>query len=149
MARTVQRLRAVRHESPPPPLSVLVADDDADMRSLIAASLRIDGHHVIETRDGVELLERLTEVLNDPSRSPAVIVTDVLMPNLSGLGVLAALRRARWDVPVILMTALDDDSVLTVAQRFGVVTLFKKPVNIENLRTAVLNARFVIKRRSN
>jgi len=71
------------------------------------------------------------------------------MPNLSGLGVLAALRRARWDVPVILMTALTDDSVLTVAQRFGAVTLFKKPLNIDNLRTAVLNARFVLKRRSN
>jgi CheY-like chemotaxis protein len=128
---------------PPPPLCVLVADDDADMRSVIASSLRIDGHHVVETRDGVELLDRLTEVLNDPSRRPAVVVTDVLMPNLSGLGVLAALRRARWDVPVILMTALHDESVLTVAQRFGVVTLFEKPINIDNLRTAVLNARFV------
>jgi len=117
------------------------------MRSLIASSLRIDGHHVIETRDGVELLDRLTEVLNDPSRRPVVIVTDVLMPNLSGLGVLAALRRARWDVPVILMTALTDESVLTVAQRFGVVTLFKKPVDIDDLRTAVLNAR--LERRSN
>jgi CheY-like chemotaxis protein len=131
----------------PPPFSVLVAEDDADMRSLIASSLRIDGHHVIETRDGVELLDRLTEVLNDPSRRPVVIVTDVLMPNLSGLGVLAALRRARWDVPVILMTALTDESVLTVAQRFGVVTLFKKPVDIDDLRTAVLNAR--LERRSN
>ena len=132
-----------------PAFSVLVADDDEDMRSLIAASLRMDGHHVVETRDGAELLERLTEVLNDPSRRPVVIVTDVLMPNLSGLGVLAALRRARWDVPVILMTALNDESVLTVAQRFGVVTLFKKPINVDNLRTAVLNARLAIRRRSN
>ncbi len=140
----------MRFERPSDPaFSVLVADDDEDMRSLIANSLRVDGHHVVESRDGAELLERLTEVLNDPSRRPVVIVTDVLMPNLSGLGVLAALRRARWDVPVILMTALDDESVLTVAQRFGVVTLFKKPVNVDNLRTAVLNARLAIRRRSN
>jgi two-component system response regulator (stage 0 sporulation protein F) len=140
----------VRFESPShPAFSVLVADDDEDMRSLIANSLRLDGHHVVESRDGAELLERLTEVLNDPTRRPVVIVTDVLMPNLSGLGVLAALRRARWDVPVILMTALDDESVLTVAQRFGVVTLFKKPFNVDNLRTAVLNARLAIRRRSN
>jgi two-component system, OmpR family, response regulator len=132
-----------------PPFSVLVAEDDEDMRSIIANSLRIDGHHVVETRDGAELLDRLTEVLNDPSRRPVVVVTDVLMPNLSGLGVLAALRRARWDVPVILMTALNDESVLTVAQRFGVVTLFKKPVDIDDLRTAVLNARLFSERRSN
>ncbi len=137
----------VPFESPPRlPFSVLVADDDEDMRSLIADSLRMDGHHVVETCDGADLIERLTEVLNDPSRRPVVIVTDVLMPKLSGLGVLAALRRARWDVPVILMTALNDESVLSVAQRFGVVTLFKKPVDIDNLRTAVLNASTIRKR---
>jgi CheY-like chemotaxis protein len=150
LARDVQRPGVVTvHNPAQPPFSVLVAEDDEDMRSLIANSLRIDGHHVVETRDGAELLDRLTEVLNDPSRRPVVIVTDVLMPNLSGLGVLAALRRARWDVPVILMTALNDESVLTVAQRFGVVTLFRKPVDIDDLRTAVLNARLSSQRHSN
>jgi CheY-like chemotaxis protein len=123
----------VTADSSPPPFCVLVAEDDEDTRSLIANSLRIDGHHVIETRDGVELLDRLTELLNDPSRRPVVVVTDVLMPNLSG----------------ILMTALNDESVLTVAQRFGVVTLLKKPVDVDDLRTAVLNARLSNERRSN
>ncbi len=127
-------------ESPRPALSVLVADDDEDMRSLIAETLRRDGHHVGEARDGVDLLERVRETLDDPSRRGIVVVTDVLMPNLSGLGVLAALRRSRWQVPVILMTALDDESVTTVAKRFGVVTVFKKPVDVDDLRTAVLNA---------
>jgi two-component system OmpR family response regulator len=130
----------VRFEPQPPPLTVLVADDDEDARSLIVAAIRTDGHQVVETRDGVELLDRLTEVLRDRTRRPAVVVTDVLMPNLSGLGVLAALRRARWDVPVILITAMSDPSVFTVAQRFGVVTVFKKPLDFDNLRTAVLNA---------
>jgi two-component system OmpR family response regulator len=96
-------------------LSVLVADDDEDTRAVIAETLRGDGHHVGEARDGVDLLDRLKEALDDPSRRPLVVVTDVLMPNLSGLGVLAALRRSRWQVPVILMTALEDESVLTVA----------------------------------
>jgi len=127
-------------ESPHAASSVLVADDDEDMRSLIAETLRGDGHHVGEARDGVDLLDRLKEALDDPSRRPLVVVTDVLMPNLSGLGVLAALRRSRWQVPVILMTALDDESVLTVAKRFGAVTVFKKPIDVDDLRTAVLNA---------
>jgi PleD family two-component response regulator len=73
---------SVRYQKPPPPLTVLVADDDEDTRALIVAAVRADGHHVIETRDGIELLDRLTEVLNDPTRRPAVIVTDVLMPHL-------------------------------------------------------------------
>jgi two-component system, NtrC family, response regulator AtoC len=130
----------VRFEQPTQPLTVLVADDDEDARALIVAAIRTDGHHVLESHDGVELLDRLTEVLSAPTRRPDVIVTDVRMPNLSGLGVLAALRRARWDVPVILITAMTDPSVLTVAQRFGVVTVFKKPLDLDNLRTAVLNA---------
>jgi CheY-like chemotaxis protein len=121
-------------------LSVLVADDDEDTRAVIAETLRGDGHHVGEARDGVDLLDRLKEALDDPSRRPLVVVTDVLMPNLSGLGVLAALRRSRWQVPVILMTALEDESVLTVAKRFGAVTVFRKPIDVDDLRTAVLNA---------
>lgn len=121
-------------------LSVLVADDDEDMRALVTETLRGDGHHVCEARDGVDLLDRLKEALDDPSRRPLVVVTDVLMPNLSGLGVLAALRRSRWPVPVILMTALEDESVLTVAKRFGAVTVFRKPIDVDDLRTAVLNA---------
>jgi two-component system OmpR family response regulator len=127
-------------EFPHAGLSVLVADDDEDMRTLIAETLRGDGHHVGEARDGVDLLDRLKEALDDPSRRPLVVVTDVLMPNLSGLGVLAALRRSRWQVPVILMTALEDESVLTVAKRFGAVTVFRKPIDVDDLRTAVLNA---------
>jgi CheY-like chemotaxis protein len=130
----------VHYESPAPPLTVLVADDDEDVCALIAAEVRADGHRVVETRDGVELLDRLTEVLSDPTERPAVIVTDVLMPNLSGLGVLAALRRARWDIPVIVVTAVKDTSVLTVAQRFGALTVLKKPLNMGKLRTAVQNA---------
>jgi two-component system response regulator AtoC len=127
-------------ESPHPALCVLVADDDPEMRAVVAEALRRDGHYVREAQDGVDLLERLREALDDPSRRAVVVVTDVLMPNLSGLGVLAALRRSPWQVPVILMTGLNDESVVTVAERFGAVTVFRKPIEIDNLRTAVLNA---------
>jgi CheY-like chemotaxis protein len=121
-------------------LIVLVADDDDDLRALIAEALRTDGHDVIEARDGADLLGRLDDAVVGGKRVPTVIVTDVLMPNLSGLGVLSILRRARWDIPVILMTALADDSVLTVARRLGAVTLFRKPVDVDGLRAAVRSA---------
>jgi CheY-like chemotaxis protein len=127
-------------ETSPPPLTVLVADDDEDMRELVAESLRCDGHCVIEARDGAELLERLGQALDHPGTRPDVVISDVLMPNLSGLGVLDALRRAQWHVPVILMTVLSDDSVRTTARRLGAVTVFRKPIDPDDLRTAVLNA---------
>jgi CheY-like chemotaxis protein len=123
-----------------PPLTVLVADDDEDMRSLVVATLVSDGYRVIEARDGAELLDHLSDALEDPNARPDVVVTDVLMPKLSGLGVLDALRRAQWNVPVILMTVLGDGSVETLAHRLGAVCVLRKPLDVDDFRTAVLNA---------
>jgi len=122
------------------PITVLVADDDEDMRSLVAETLRADGHAVIEARDGAELLERLEQALEHGSGRPEVVVADVMMPHLSGLGVLSALRRAQVHFPVILMTVLADESVHTIAKRLGAVGVLRKPFDVDDLRTAVMNA---------
>jgi FixJ family two-component response regulator len=63
-----------------------------------------------------------------------------MMPHLSGLGVLDALRRAHLHFPVILMTVLVDNSVHTVARRLGAVGVLHKPFDVDDLRTAVMNA---------
>jgi len=127
-------------ESAPKPMTILVADDDEDMRSLVSETLRADGHRVMEARDGEELLGHLRRALDEPGERPDVVVTDVLMPRLSGLGVLDALRRVHWNVPVILMTVLRDSSVHTLAKRLGAVCVLQKPLGVEDLRSAVLRA---------
>ncbi len=120
--------------------TVLVADDDEDMRALVATSLREDGYLVREACDGAELLTQLEEALDDPSSRPDVVVSDVMMPGLSGLGVLSALRRAQQDVPVILITVLSDDTIHIVARRLGAVGVLRKPFDIDDLRTAIIHA---------
>jgi len=120
--------------------TVLVADDDDDMRALVAATLRADGYNVLEASDGVELLDQLERALDDPRARPDVVVTDVMMPRLSGLGVLDALKRAQQHFPVVLMTVLADVSVDIVARRLGAVGVLRKPFDIDDLRTAVVNA---------
>ncbi len=126
-----------------PPLSgtILVADDDDDVRALVARVLRDDGYRVLEARDGAELLDRLEGALDDPSMRPDVVVADVMMPKMSGLGVLQALRRAGVDFPVILMTVFGDTSVNVVAKRLGAKGVLRKPFDLDDLRTAVMNAR--------
>jgi len=125
---------------PPTPTTVLVADDDDDMRDLIAATLRSDGYEVLEATDGVDLLDRLERALDDPHERPDVVVTDIMMPRLSGLGVLDALRRAQLHVPVILMTVLADQSVHIVARRLGAVGVLRKPFDADDLRAAIMSA---------
>ena len=122
------------------PLLVLVADDDEDMRAHVAATLRADGCSIIEARDGAELLEVLRHAINDPELRPDVLVTDVRMPRLSGLGVLDALRRAQWNLPVIMMTVVSDESIRTVAKRLGAIGVLHKPFDPNDLVIAVRNA---------
>ncbi len=122
-------------------LRVMVADDDEDMRALVTATLHADGCSTVEACDGEELLELLRTSLDEPWLRPDVVVADVKMPKLSGLGVLAALKRARWDLPVVMITVVSDESIHTVAKRLGAVGVLHKPFDPNDLLTAVRNAR--------
>jgi CheY-like chemotaxis protein len=126
---------------PDEPLVVVVADDDDDMRDLVASALRADGCATLEAHDGQELLELLELAIDDPRLRPDVLVTDVKMPRLSGLGVLEALKRAQWSLPVVMMTVVADDSIHTVARRLGAVGVLHKPFDPADLVTAVRNAK--------
>jgi CheY-like chemotaxis protein len=122
------------------PTKVLVADDDEDMLDLVANTLRSDGYEVRKAHDGADLLEQLEQAIDDPASRPDVVISDVRMPGLSGLGVLHALKRAQQHIPVILMTVLVDETIHVVAKRLGAVGVLRKPFDIDDLRTAVLNA---------
>jgi CheY-like chemotaxis protein len=126
--------------SPPRPLRVLVADDDEEMRAFVTATLQADGCSTVEAHDGRELLDLLRNALDETDLRPDVIVADVKMPGLSGLGVLAALQSTKWDRPVVLITVLTDESIPTVAKRLGAVGILHKPFDPDDLVTAVRNA---------
>jgi len=118
---------------------VFVAEDDDDMRAMITWALRSDGHRVVEARDGTELLGLLA-VAESPEVRPDVIVTDVFMPGYSGVGVLGALRAARWEVPVIVITARHEGTVVEDALRLGATAVLRKPLDISELCAAVTRA---------
>jgi CheY-like chemotaxis protein len=123
------------------PTTVLVADDDDEFRSLVVEALQSEGYHVFEARDGGELLSLLADIMDDPATRPDVVVADVRMPSLSGLGVLAELKRARVNVPVVIMTGFAPASVELVAKRLGATGFLKKPFDLDSLQTAVKRAR--------
>ncbi len=122
------------------PQRALVVDDDDDMRALVAELLRADGFDVVEKADGEAALDLLDSTVQDPDACPEVLIIDVKMPKFSGLGVIDALRRAQVDLPVIVMTALDDRSVTTLARRLGALDVLHKPIAADDLRSAVRSA---------
>ncbi|HEX8789881.1 MAG TPA: response regulator [Polyangiaceae bacterium] len=119
------------------PPRVLLAEDDDEMRQLVAEALRSDGYDVIAVSDGGRLLVTLALELigNDDRALVDLLVLDVRMPIRSGMQVLEQLRAGNWRVPTILMTAFADPSMRERAIQLGAM-LFDKPFDLDDLRTA-------------
>ncbi len=117
--------------------SVLVADDDGEMRRLIGESFRRAGFDVMEVADGRELVRRFRRVPPD-QRETLLIVTDVEMPNMNGLQALQEIRNRMPDAQVIVVTGFSDKSVKTHAEELGAAAVFSKPVDLELLRDTAL-----------
>lgn len=123
------------------PPRVLVAEDDPEMRDLIASALTDEGFDVLQARDGRELVEILGAMLPPTARlqPPDVIITDIRMPGPSGLEGLAILRQSSWAVPVIVITAFGDLATHAEARRLGAAVVLDKPFDLDVLRTAVIS----------
>jgi DNA-binding response OmpR family regulator len=125
-----------------PGKQILLAEDEPEMRALLAQRLRARGHKVIEAPDGTHLCAAIDDMLVGGTRwTPIVdlVITDVRMPGCTGIDVLAWLRRRGWPTPVILITAFGDDALHAEARRLGAFAVFDKPFDLDDLCTAIVN----------
>src|SRR5262245_46918642 len=129
-------------DDPPKAPRILVAEDDAEMRNLLAATLRRHGYEVVEARNGEQLLDLIgSELLHPHTNAPVdLVISDVRMPGWSGLDVLAGLRSADWATPFIVITAFGDFDTHAEARRLGALAVFDKPFDLDDLCTVVLYA---------
>lgn len=118
-----------------PPTRVLVADDDPDLRQVIAEALRAEGFEVIEADCGAQLLDLIGPTLmGKPGGPPAeVVVSDFRMPGLSGISVLGGLRQFDGGLPFILITAFGDPVTHAEARRLGATAVLDKPFEMRQL----------------
>jgi len=122
--------------APPEPSLVLLAEDDAEMRSLVSAQLQDDGYEPVEAQNGVELIRAIHRI--ETALLPlSLIITDIRMPGFDGLEVLEYLRYAGLRVPVILMTGFGDRSTHARARELDAALVLDKPFDIDDLRAAV------------
>ena len=101
---------------------ILIADDEAEIRSLLRLYLENEHYQVIEAEDGVQALELLKK------EQPALCVLDIMMPKLDGYRVLQKLREES-NIPVIILSAKDADSEKILGLNLGADDYLAKPFN--------------------
>jgi CheY-like chemotaxis protein len=112
---------------------IVVMEDDAGTRTLIASVLRKEGHEVVSAEDGAKGLA-LVE-----AHPPDLIISDVQMPGLNGFEMLAAVRREPrlTGIPVILLTSLQERVHMRIGMTTGADDYITKPFRPGELREAV------------
>jgi DNA-binding NtrC family response regulator len=111
----------------PDDAAILVVDDDLDMRAMLRDVLARAGFRVEEASTSDELFALVPRV------EPAAIILDHEMPGDWGLEVLAALRSAHPEVPVIFVTAFGSSAMRDAATRDGAAAYLTKPFRLDDL----------------
>ena len=117
-------------ETAQPPLKILIADDEANIRRILETRLAMQGHTVAAAKDGAEALELFR------SSEPDVVVLDVMMPELDGFAVLERIR-AQSEVPIILLTALGDVADRITGLQLGADDYMVKPFSPKELEARI------------
>src|ERR1700712_4737215 len=111
---------------------ILVVDDQEMMRDSLAATLVREGHEVIAAGDGAAAVARL----QSPARFDLVI-SDLKMPKMTGIELLAEVKRLRPELPVVLMTAFATVQTAVEAMKLGAYDYIQKPFDGEEIKLLV------------
>jgi len=113
--------------------TILIVDDEAANRFLFANILRAADREVVMARDGAEALAQSRRL------HPDLILLDLMMPGMSGIDVLKDLKSnaATRDIPVIVVTAMDDFFARSRICDAGTVAILTKPVNRQEFAACV------------
>ena len=118
---------------------ILLAEDDAEMRQLLEMALRRDGHEVVSSKDGNELVQAVVQSLR--SGAPIdLVITDVRMPGISGFEATCWIRNLGCKTPVLAITAFADPALQVAGSHLGVVAVLDKPFDLAEFRVLVHTA---------
>jgi len=115
---------------------ILVVDDDADVRDMLARFLKRRGYAVDQAADGEEALRSLR------NRDPDLMLLDIYLPKKTGLEVLREMKDAGLRVRTIALSAMPDDQIVASSLSLGAVSFMAKPFDFMDL-TAQIDANLV------
>jgi len=110
---------------------IIVVDDDVIMLQAIKNRLAKEGYQVFATTDAQDALDTLQDEKFD------LIISDIMMPYVSGIELLSAIKNAKRQInkkiPIIIISALDQQEVILTAFEEGAEDFVKKPINLDEL----------------
>lgn len=106
--------------------TVLVAEDDIDIRILLSLALQLQQLDVVEAFDGQDALDKIIKI------KPDIVLLDITMPHLSGFEVCESIRQnpSIKDTPVIFVSAKIEQSEMKKSRSLGVDTVIEKPFDM-------------------
>ncbi len=116
--------------------TVLIADDDPNMIMILKHILESEGFRVLKENDGLAALETAR------NEKPDLVILDLMMPQLDGLGVLMRLygEDTPFEAPAILLTAQDPSEYKDLAEAFGAVRFLEKPFELDQFLEVIRNS---------
>jgi cyclic di-GMP phosphodiesterase len=114
---------------------ILIVDDDASLRAIVSAMLRPAGYEPLLAGSAEEAIELLGNGIR-----PKLILSDIVMTGMTGLGLLEHVRRNHTDTPIVMVTGVSDVAVAIEALRNGAYDYLLKPFEREQLLSTVERA---------
>lgn len=114
--------------------TILIADDEANMRKVLAAMLRREGYEVLTVSDGAEALDIMQKASID------VVLTDLRMPKIDGMELLRRVLEEFDGIPVVMLTAHGSVDTAVNAMKLGAFDYLSKPFDKDELRLVIKKA---------
>ena len=116
---------------------ILVVEDDANLRKLMSAALKQNGYEPYTAEDGEKALEVLDVTNID------LVISDIMMPNMDGYELTSQLRRAKFDLPILLVTAKESFEDKQRGFMAGIDDYMVKPIDVNEM---ILRVRALLRR---
>ena len=114
--------------------TILVVDDEDDVRESVREVLRDEGYRVIDTGDGTQVLDLIRQ------ERPELVLLDIWMPQVDGIGLLKEIKFQEPDLNVVMISGHGNIHTAVTATKFGAFDFLEKPVSLDGLLLTVQRA---------
>ncbi len=114
--------------------TILVVDDEDDVRESVREVLSDEGYRVVDTADGTRVLEMIKD------ERPELVLLDIWMPQVDGIGLLKEIKNQEPEINVVMVSGHGNIHTAVTATKYGAFDFIEKPVSLDGLLTTVQRA---------